>query len=165
MNVAPEINMIIYSSVAFFILLILLWRFAFPPIVNMLEKRTETIRQSLEAAERTRVEAQELLEEYKKQLAAAREEAQSIIEQGRKFGESMKEEIMQKAKHESEEMIRRASEEITREREQALSELQSRIADLTIKAASRVVEKSLDEKEHLRLIEDYLSEVGSLHED
>src|SRR3990172_9989752 len=97
-------------------------------------------------------------------MAQAREEAQKIIEQGRKFGDSMKEEIVQKARAESEQIVARANADITREKELALTELQSSVADLTIEAASRVVRQSLDKKSHEKLIEEYLSEVGNLNE-
>ena len=160
----PHLNQIIYSVIAFFILLGVLSRVAFPPIMGMLEKRAETIRESLEAAEHTREEAGQLLEDYKEQIANARAEAQQIIDQGRKFGASMKEEIVAKAKAESEQILARAAADITREKELALSELQRRVADLTIEAASRVVSQSLDKAAHQKLIDQYLSEAEGLRE-
>lgn len=160
----PHVNQVIYSVVAFFVLLTILSKLAFPPIIGMLQKRSDAIRESLDAAEKTREEAAVLLEDYKQQVAGAREEAQKIIEQGRKFGESMKEEIMQKARAEADQALARATADIGREKELALSELQSRVADLTIEAASRVVRQSLDKKGHEQLIEQYLAEAGSLRE-
>lgn len=160
----PHVNQIIYSAIAFFVLLAILGKLAFPPLVGILQKRSDTIRESLEAAEKTQEEAGKMLDEYKQQIANAREESQKIIEQGRKFGESMKEEIAQKARQESEQALARAAAEVNREKERALAEIQSSIADLTIGAASRVIGASLDKKGHEKLIEDYLSEVGSLSE-
>lgn len=164
MELTPQLNQVIYSTVAFFILLFLLGRFAFPPIVNMLEERAKKIRESLDTAERIRIEAEQLLQDYKKQLAEARAEAQQIIEQGRQFGESVKKEIVEKAKHQSDQMLSRATAEIVRERDLAISELQKQVADLTIGAASRVIGKSLSKDDHLKLIEQYLAEMGSVRE-
>lgn len=164
MKILPEINMMVYSVSAFFILLLILWRFAFPPLTGMLEERAKTIRESLEGAESTRLEAQSLLDEYKAEMAKAREESQKIIEEGRKFGESIKQEMTEKAKQQADQIIERATAEIEREKTTALADLQSKVADLTIRAASKVVQKSLDKSAHEKIIEDYISQVGSINE-
>ncbi len=162
----PEvfIGQLFWSWVAFLILFFALSKYAFPPIMNMLQERSDSIRDSLEAAENTREEAATMLEDYKKQMAEARQEAQKIIEDGRKLGESMKEDIVKKSREEVEQVMTRATADIEREKELALAELQGRIADLTIGAASRVVGAELEKQGHEQLIEEYLSEVGSLRE-
>lgn len=164
MKILPDIGLMIYSTVAFFILLFFLWRFAFPPLTKMLEDRANTIRDSLEGAEKTRLEAQKLLDDYKADIAKAREEAQKIIEDGRKFGESIKQEMAEKAKEEAEQMSAKAADEIRREKTLALSELQTKMADLTIQAASKVVQSSLNKKQHEKLINDFIAQAGSLNE-
>ena len=164
MTILPEINQLIYSTVAFFILLFLLSRFAFPPILNVLDKRAQTIRESLEKAEETRAEAEKLLSDYREQLSQARSEAQQIIGQGRILGENMKKDMVEKANREARSMIDRAQTEISLEKEKAFAELRNRIADLSIELASQVTQKSLDRKDHVRLIEDYLARVGEVHE-
>jgi F-type H+-transporting ATPase subunit b len=164
LTILPETNQLIYSTVAFFILLFLLTRFAFPPILSILDKRAETIRESIERAEETRQEAEKLLSEYKTQLSKARSEAQQIIEQGRILGENMKKDLVEKANREARGMIERAQTEISLEKEKALSELRNKVADLSIGLASRVLQKSLEPEDHVRLIEDYLASVGEIHE-
>jgi len=164
LTILPEINQLIYSTVAFFILLFLLSRFAFPPILNVLDKRAQTIRESLEKAEETRAEAEKLLSDYREQLSQARSEAQQIIGQGRILGENMKKDMVEKANREARSMIDRAQTEISLEKEKAFAELRNRIADLSIELASQVTQKSLDRKDHVRLIEDYLARVGEVHE-
>lgn len=164
MTILPEINQLIYSTIAFFILLFLLSRFAFPPILNVLDKRAQTIRESLEKAEETRAEAEKLLSDYKEQLSQGRSEAQQIIGQGRILGENMKKDMVEKANREARNMIDRAQTEISLEKEKALAELRNRVADLSIELASQVTQKSLDRKDHVRLIEDYLARVGEVHE-
>ncbi len=160
MELVPNVAQLIYSTIAFLVLLALLSRFAFPPIVDMLEKRQATIKESLERAEETRVEAERLLGEYKKQIAKARAEAHTITEQGKKVGESMKDDIVGKAREEATALVEKAREEIAAEKRKALDDLTERVADLTVAAASRVVSKTLDEADHKRLIEEYLAEIG-----
>lgn len=157
-----EAGLIIWEAIAFVGLFLVLWKFAWGPILGILSERENTIRESVEKAEETRDEAEKLMADYKRQLDEARAEAQKIIEDGRKFGESMKEEIVQKARQESEQVLTKANEAITREKESALAELQSQVADLTIDAASKVVNRSLSKKDHQQLIEEYLAEAGSI---
>ncbi len=162
----PEVfsGQLLWSWVAFLLLFAALSKIAFPPIMNMLQERSDAIRDSLEAAEKTREEAATMLDDYKKQIAEARAEAQKIIEEGRKLGESMKEDIIQKSRVETEQAMARATADIEREKGLAVAELQGRVADLTIEAASRVVNAQLEKQGHEQLIEQYLSEVGSLSE-
>jgi F-type H+-transporting ATPase subunit b len=100
--IIPNTTEMWVSIVAFLILFVVLAKFAFPPITKMLDERADKIRESLEKAEDTRVEAERLLDEYKVQMAEARAEATQVIEQGRKVAESMKAEIVAKAKAEAE---------------------------------------------------------------
>ncbi|MDP1808265.1 MAG: F0F1 ATP synthase subunit B [Actinomycetota bacterium] len=157
-----EEGLIIWEIIAFFGLLLILRRFAWGPLLGILKEREDNIRESVEKAEQTRVEAARLMGDYKKQLTKARAEAQQIIEQGRKFGDTMKDEIVAKARQEAEQVTTKATEEIAREKDAAVAELQSKVADLTIEAAARVVNKSFDKQAHEKLIDQYLSEVGNL---
>lgn len=156
-----EEGLIFWELIAFVLLLVVLRRFAWKPLLGILEARGNTIRESLEKAEQTRLEAERLMEDYKKDLEEARAEAQQIIDQGRQYGEKMKEEIVANARQEAEQVMTKAAEEIDRERDAAIADLRRNVADLTIKAASMVVNETLDKKSHQALIDQYLSEVGS----
>ena len=158
-----EPGLIIWTLVSFFILLILLKKVAFPPILQGMKKREETIKQQLDEAQKTKKEAETLMEDYKRQLAEARSEAQKIINEGKGLGESMRKEILQKAQEESNQIVKRAQEEIELQKQKALMELQEKIADLSIMAASKVINKSLNLEDHRRLVEDYISKVGELY--
>ena len=158
-----EPGLIIWTLVSFFILLILLKKVAFPPILQGMKKREETIKQQLDEAQKTKKEAETLMEDYKRQLAEARSEAQKIINEGKGLGESMRKEILQKAQEESNQIVKRAQEEIELQKQKALMELQEKIADLSIMAASKVINKSLNVEDHHRLVEDYISKVGELY--
>jgi F-type H+-transporting ATPase subunit b len=159
-----EPGLMIWTVISFTILLVLLWKVAYKPITKALKKREDSIRDSLEEAQKTRESAETLLNDYKNQLAQAREEAQKIISEGKVMGENVKKEIIQKAHEESNQIVKRAQEEIEFQKEKALMELKEMIADLTIMAASKVIEKTLDKKDHEQLIDEYISKVGENYE-
>ena len=158
-----EPGLIIWTLVSFFILLVLLKKVAFPPILKGMKKREETINQQLDDAQKTKKEAETLLDDYKRQLADARSEAQKIINEGKGLGESIRKEVIQKAQEESNQIVKRAQEEIELQKQKALMELQEKIADLSVMAASKVINKSLNLEDHRRLVEDYISKVGELY--
>jgi len=162
LTLTPEINQLIYSILAFLILVAVLGRFAFPPVMDMLKKREDNIRDAITEAENTRVEATKLLDEYKQQLAVARKEAQATIEQGKQVGESVKAEITAKANEEAHQIIERAQAEIEREKDRALADLQSKVADLTIMATAKVIQKTMDEPGQRKLVEDAIAEVSGV---
>ncbi len=158
-----EPGLIIWTLISFFLLLALLAKLAYPQILKGLKKREETIQQQLEEARRTKQEASALLEEYKQQLAEARAEAQKIINEGKDLGENMRKEIIQKAQQESNLIVKRAQEEIELQKQKAILELQEKIADLSIMAASKIINKSLNLEDHRRMVEEYVSKVGELY--
>lgn len=161
--IIPQTSEMLVNVVAFLVLFVVLAKFAFPPITKMLDERANKIRESLEKAEDTRVEAERLLEEYKVQMAEARNEAAQVIEQGRKVAESMKAEILAKAKEEAEAEKAKAIAAINAEKEAAMAELKGQVADLSVAVAGKIIGSSLSKADHEALIEKYLAEVGSLN--
>ena len=151
------------SAIAFVLMFVILWKFAFPPITAMMDKRSETIRESLEKAEDTRVEAERLMEEYKQQMAEARQEAGRIVEQGRKVADSMKDDIVAKAGEEAQNMVAKAKESIEAEKRAAIAELQASVADLSVAVAGKVIGKSMTVADHAELIKQAMDEVGGLN--
>jgi len=163
-KIIPLTSELLVSLVSFAVLFVVMWKFALPPITKMLDERAEKIKDSLEKAEETRVEAERLLNEYKEQLAAARLESSRVIEQGRKVAETMKDEIVAKANEERESILARAREEIQGEKRVALAELQASVADLSVAVAGRIIGTTLSAADHAALIEKYVAEVGTLNE-
>jgi F-type H+-transporting ATPase subunit b len=163
-KIIPLTSELLVSLVSFAVLFVVMWKFALPPITKMLDERAEKIKDSLEKAEETRVEAERLLNEYKEQLAEARLESSRVIEQGRKVAETMKDEIVAKANEERESILARAREEIQGEKRVALAELQASVADLSVAVAGRIIGTTLSAADHAALIEKYVAEVGSLNE-
>ena len=155
---------VIVSFVSFAILFFALWKFALPPLTKMLDERSDKIRESLEKAEETRIEAQTLLEEYKEQMAEARTEAGKLIEDARKAAEGMREELTAKASADAEEIKTKALEAIETEKRAAMAELQASVATLSTDLAALIIASELDEAKHKALIEGYLADVGSLDE-
>lgn len=158
----PKVPEILVSLTSFLILFFVLAKFAFPPITNMLDKRAETIRGSLDRAEETRVEAERLLEEYKVQMAEARAEVAKVIEQGRLVADRMKDDIIARANEESANMIVKAKESIEGEKTAAMAELQRSVADISVQVAGKLIGEKLSADEHAELIDRYIAEVGSL---
>lgn len=164
-SVYPNLAAVWPTWLAFVVLFFLLWKFAFPAILGMLDKRAEAIRESLERAEATKVEAERLLEEYRQQMAEARGEAAKVIEQGRKVAESMKDEIVAKARAEADGIVAKARESVEAEKLAAMSELQAQVAELTTAVAGKLIGETLDASAHAKIIERFVAEVGSLDGD
>lgn len=162
--IIPNTTEMWINVVAFIVLFIFMAKFAFPPITKMLDERADKIRESLEKAEETRMEAERLLEEYKAQMAEARAEATKIIEQGRKVAESMRAEILAKAKEEAEAEKAKAIAAIEAEREAAMAEIKKQVADLSVAVAAKIIGSSITRADHEALIDKYLAEVGNLNE-
>jgi F-type H+-transporting ATPase subunit b len=150
--------------VAFLVLFFLLYKFAFPAILGMLDSRAERVRESLEKAEETKIEAERLMEDYKAQLAEARGEAAKVIEQGRKVADTMKDEIVAKANEEAAGIIAKAREAMEAERKAASADLQAQVANLSVAVAGKLLGERLSADEHAKLIEQYMSEVGGLND-
>ncbi len=153
----PEPGLLIWTAISFGLLLVLLYKFAFGPIVDMLDKRRTTIEESLKRAEETREEAERLFAEYQAQLEKARKEAQSVVEEGRAVAEKLKSDILDDARKESEGLREKAVRAIQLEQEKALADLRHRSADLAVDIAGRILGRSVTRKDHERLIEEMLS--------
>lgn len=156
-----EINpgLFVWSLITFLILLGLLYKFAFNPLMRMQKARQDSIHQAITEAEALRDEAQELLANYKQQLAEAREEATAIIERARKAGESSKAELLEEARAQAEATLAKAREQIERDTRQALQRIREEVADLTVAATEKVARKSLTEEDQLRLIQEAINEI------
>ncbi len=159
--ILPEMKEVIWFTLAFIILFFLMKKFALPPVQKTMQERSDKIRNSLEEAEQVRDEAQNVLDQYKRQLADARQESNRIIDEARQTAESLRSDLMERAESEVEELRRRAREEIAAAQERAASELQSRVGTMAIELAEKVVESNLDREANMRLIESYIDQVGA----
>ena len=157
--VSPNLGLMIWTLLAFGATLWLLNKFAFPRIAEALEKRRRAIEDSIDAAERTRQEADELLAEYRERLREAREQAEDIVARARKAGDRFQEESKAGARQARDEMMESTRREIEAETRRALDEIRKEVANLTVMATEKVARKTLDKKDHKRLIDEALAEV------
>ena len=153
-------GLIIWTLLVFVILLGLLWKFAFPSIVKSVEERERRIQKQLEDAERANAEAQRLLEEHKKQIAAARNEAQDILAKAKTISQKERETLLAKAREEYDALLTRARKDIDAEKEKAILALRREAVELSIAAASRVIEANLDTDANRKLVGDFLDSLG-----
>jgi len=149
----------------FAILFGLLYLVAYKPIMRMLDERSRKIRESMEQTEFIKEQAAHAEEEVKKQIEAAGREGQEVIARAVRTGEEVKREAQQEARQEAESLIARARMEIQRERDDAIDELRKEFADLTILAAGKVIDRSLDKEAHRQLIDKVLEESATLRKD
>ena len=157
--VTPNVGLMIWTLIAFGIALFLLQRLAFPRIGEALDRRRRAIEESIDAAERTRVEADQLLEEYRARLREAREQAEDIVSRARKAADRLEEERRAEANQQREELMERTRRDIEAETRRALDEIRKEVANLTVIATEKLARKSLDDADHRRLIDEALSEI------
>jgi F-type H+-transporting ATPase subunit b len=148
----------IWTLVAFGITLLILRRLAYPRIAAALDKRRRAIAESIDAAERTRVEADRLLQEYRERLREAREQADDILVRARKASDKVQDEAKVEANQKREELMEQTRRDIEQETRRAIDQIRREVADLTVIATEKVTRKSLDDEDHRRLIEEALSE-------
>jgi len=146
----------IWTVVIFVALLIVLWRFAWGPILSAVEAREKGIQGALEEARSRQEEARELLEEHKRQLADARRQAQEILAEGREAADRLRKELESKAREESDDILARARSEIEREKEAAVDALRRESVDLALAAAAKLLHQKLDGEQDRRLVMEYV---------
>ena len=144
------------------ILFVLLYLVAYKPIMRMLDERSRKIKESMEQTEYIKARAEQAEGEAKKRIEAAAKEGQELVTRSVRTGEEVRREAQQQARREAEALITRAQAEIQRERDEAISDLRKEFADITIMAAERVIEKSLDKKAHREIIDKVLDESTTL---
>ena len=153
----------VWTLLSFATMLLLLWKFAFPPLVRALEERERAIRDSVDAARRRQEEAEALLQSYKDRLDKAQEEAHRILEEGRRLAEAARQEIAGKAQEESRRILERAEIEIGRMKEKGIEELRETVGHLSVEIAARVLHAEIDESAHRKLVDGLLSELKDQH--
>jgi F-type H+-transporting ATPase subunit b len=156
---------LITQIVTFIILLVILRFVAYKPLMRMLDERSHRIKESMEQTEAIKEQSAHAEEEVRKQLETASQEGQERIARAVKAGEEVKQKAQEEAKQEAETLINRARTEIQRERDDAIGEVRREFADLTILAAGKVIDRSLDKKEHKELIDKVLEESSTLEKD
>jgi F-type H+-transporting ATPase subunit b len=151
---------IVFQLIMFIILLALLKKFAWGPLMGIMKQREEHISGEINAAEQSRKETSKLLEEQRELLKQARGEAQQLIENAKKQGDVQREEIIIAARAESERVKESAKREIEQQKEQAMAAIRDQVASLSVLIASKVIEKELSAADQEKLINEYINEAG-----
>ncbi len=160
-----NLPMLLAQIVNFIILFGLLYLVAYKPIMRMLDRRSQKVRESVEQAEAMKAKTSRADDEIKKQLEGASKEGQERIARAVQVGEELKQKAQQEAKQTAEALIARARSEIQKERDEAIGELRKEFADLTVLAAGKVIDRSLDKEAHRQLIDKMLEESSTLKKD
>ena len=159
--VLPELNELIWIGIAFLVLLVVGMKFAYPGVAAAMEARSEKIRTDLEAAERTRLEAEAEAERYRASLGDAQAESARILDEARTAAESVRTERIAAADAEAAEIKAKAVADAETIKAQALADLRSEVVALAVGAAEQVVQRNLDAAAQADLIENYINQVGS----
>jgi F-type H+-transporting ATPase subunit b len=157
--ITPNVGLMIWTLLLFGLSMYVLAKLAFPRISQALDKRQHAIEESIEAADRTRKEADEILAEYRERLQEARKQAEEIIARSRKAAEVHERESLEEGKDKREQMLEQTRRDIESETRRAISEIRREVADLTVLATEKVTRKTLTEDDQRRLIDDALSEL------
>jgi len=158
--VSPELGLMIWTLFLFLFTMWVLSKVAFPRIQAALDKRANTIQESIETAKRTKRESEELLSEYRARLKEAREQADDIVARARKAGEAAKAQATDEGREKREELLAAARRDIEAETRRSLERIRKEVADLTVMATEKVTRKTLSDEDHQRLIDEALAEVA-----
>ncbi len=156
----PSGGLMFWTVLTFGIVMVALWKFAWPHILGAVEAREEHIRELIAAAAQDREQASALLEEQKKTLEEARTRTQEIVAESRAAGERAREDILVQARKEQEDLLRRAENDIRQQVERALETIRVEAVDLSMAAAERLLERNLDTEDNRKLVQNYLNEIG-----
>jgi F-type H+-transporting ATPase subunit b len=157
--VSPVVGVMIWTLIIFGLTLIILWKVAFPRIAEALDKRQKMIEDSIDSAEKTRRDADQLLAEYRERLSDARGQADEIVARARRTAEAAENETIADARAKREEMMEQTRRDIEAETRRAIQQIRSEVADLTVLATEKVTRKSLDASDQKRLVEEALAEL------
>ena len=159
--VQPDPGLFIWTIITFLVLLGLLAKFAWRPLLNALEKRQETIRKSLDDAQKAKEELERLQGESAQIIRQARIDAESVIAKTRADADKLGEELRQKAREEAEGIVKNAERQIQIETRRALQEIRSEAVDLSVTIASKLLERHVSKEDNARLIDDTIKQIGA----
>ena len=160
--ITPDPGTVLWTLITFFILAVLLAKFAWKPLLTTLQERERTIRESLEQAQKARAEGEETLRRNQEILSQARRETAAILEQGKREAETLRAEILAQARKEAQDLVEQGKRQVLFEQKQAMEQLRRQVADLAIQAAERLITRSLDDSAQRQLVDDYVRGLTAL---
>ena len=154
-----DFTLFVSTLVLFAIFALVLTRFGWRPLLQVIEEREKSVRDGVEGARKANAEAQVLLEKHKELVREAGRERDELIKRAQKEAEQLKADLQARARSEADQMIQRAKEQIEREKTQAIGELRSHVADLAVEAAAKIVKSSLTPEAQKKLVSDFIATV------
>jgi F-type H+-transporting ATPase subunit b len=154
----PEGGLMTWTIIVFGLVLFVLWKFAYPPILGAVEAREQRIRELLTAASRDREEAEQLLVQQRQEMEGVRVRTQEIMAESKAAGERARDDILAEARREQEEMLSRAQREIRQATDRAIEQVRAEAVTLAIAAAEKLIAKNLDDESNRRMVRDYLAQ-------
>ena len=155
-----NVGLAVWTTLTFILLVFLLAKFAWKPILSSLKQREDAIKDSLEQAEKAKEEAKQILAENQNSLAKAEDEAQKIIAQGREYAESLKSQIVEESKNEAKKMIENASLEIERKNAEAFNTLKDEVASIAVQAAEKILRANLDKDKQEKIVSEFIKDLS-----
>ncbi len=160
MRVDP--GLLLWTIITFVVMMLILWKVAWRPIVDAMDARAEKVRFEIDNAERTRQEAEKLLAQHKAMMDNSRNEAAQIIARGREEAERMKNEIIEKANAESRTIAERAKKEIELAKDKAITDIKTEVVVLSTEIASKIINKNIKAEDQKALVEEALNKMGTV---
>lgn len=157
---SPDSGLIFWTVLTFILLLLILKKFAWKPILKTLEDRENKIKVAISKSEQSQKEAEKLLEQQKELLEKARKESVGIIDESRKNAEKFRKQIVEQAHLEAENILERAKQEIKLSKDAAIDEIKQHAVDLSFAAAQKIIGKTLTKDQHFNLIKKTIKELG-----
>ncbi|RMD49556.1 MAG: ATP synthase F0 subunit B [Ignavibacteria bacterium] len=154
-------GVIFWTVITFVILLFILKKVAWKPILSTLDEREKMIKDSLEKAEKAKEEAEKLIAENQANIAKAEEEAQKVIAQSREYAETLKNQLIEEGKAEKKKLIDDALAELERKNQEAFLKLKEQVADIAIEAAEKIIRENLDREKQIELVNKHLEKFSN----
>lgn len=158
---SPNPGLIFWTAISFLIVLLILKKFAWGPIVSMLEEREKGIQSAIDRAHSAKDEAESILKKNRELLAKADSEADRIIREGKAYADKVRSELTEKAQQESQKMIAAAKDEIEQEKRRALDVLRNEVADMAVKGAEKIIRTALDAEKQKVVVDDMIKELAA----
>jgi len=158
--IIPNPGIFLWTLVTFLIVLIILKAKAWAPLIAALDKRESDIRESLNAAEKAREDAENITKDYEKMVQKAKKESVEIISASREAGEKVKTEIITEAKSNAKKIMTDNLDQIEREKNKVIGEIRQQVVELSVMAAEKIIGKTLEKDDHNKMIQDTIKEYG-----
>ncbi len=160
LKVSP--GLLLWTIITFIVLLLILWKAAWKPVIEALDARAEKVRSDIENADRSRQDAEKLLAQHKTMMDNAKTEAAKIISDGRVEADKMKNEIIEKASANAKDLSERARKEINLAKDKALGEIKAEVVTLSTEIAAKIINKNLNPDDQKSLVEETLNKVETV---